>query len=80
MALNSQVILYAIQAAVRLESQMKSAQIEHIKKHTLNLVTPKFRGRINYQSACNWFMDAGKNTITNDRRLQTLVQKAFFDI
>ena len=80
MALNSQVILYAIQAAVRLEGQMKSAQIEQIKKHTLNLITPKFSGKINVRSATTWFMNDGKSTISNDKRLLELTQKARFDI
>ena len=79
MALNSQVILFAIQAAVRLEGQMKSAQIEQIKKHTLNLVTPKFSGRVTVRSASSWFMNDGKSTISNDKRLIELTQKARFD-
>jgi hypothetical protein len=75
----SKVILFAIQAAVRLEGQMKSAQIEQIKKHTLNLVTPKFSGLVNERSATTWFMNDGKNAISGNTRLSELTQKARFD-
>ena len=50
MAANSEIILFAIQAATRLEGQMKSAQIENIKRHSLNLAIPKFDGKVNFKS------------------------------
>ena len=79
MAVNSQIILFAIQAAVRLEGQVRQAQIDRIKKHSINLLVPKFDGVVNVKSAVRWFTRTGASSISNDIGLIKLVEKAEFD-
>lgn len=78
MAANSEIILFAIQAATRLEGQMKSAQIENIKRHSLHLATPYFEGSVNFKSALRWFEFDKKGQIAaeSEPRIFFLIKKA----
>ena len=75
MSVNSQVILLAIQATVRLEGQIRQIQIDKIRETRLNLLVPKF-GRVNFKSAVRWFVRDGARTIANNAALIELVDRA----
>lgn len=79
MPVNSQIILFAIQAAVRLEGQVRQAQIDRIKNHSINLLIPQFDGSVNVKSAVRWFTRTGASSISDDLVLVQLVQKAEVD-
>ncbi|MGB0863426.1 MAG: hypothetical protein ACPGXZ_10940 [Saprospiraceae bacterium] len=79
MPVNSQIILFAIQAAVRLEGQVRQAQIDRIKNHSINLLTPQFDGSVNVKSAVRWFTRSGASSIADDLELVKLVEKAEVD-
>lgn len=76
MPANAQIILFAIQAAVRLEGQVRQVQIDRIKRHTVELLTPKFGGIINIQSAVRWFVREGAYHLQGDASLARLVHIA----
>ncbi len=75
MSVNSQVVLFAIQAAVRLEGQVRQVQIDKIRDNRLNLLTPKFRG-LNFKSAVRWFTREGAASIANNPNFILLVDRA----
>jgi hypothetical protein len=79
MPVNSQIILFAIQAAVRLEGQVRQAQIDRIKNHSINLLLPQFDGNANVKSAVRWFTRSGASNISDDLELVQLVEKAEVD-
>lgn len=76
MPANAQLIMFAIQAAVRLESQVRQVQIDRIKRHTVELLTPKFGGIINVQSAVRWFVREGSYHLSTDTQLARIVHQA----
>lgn len=76
MPANAQIILFAIQAAVRLEGQVRQVQIDRIKRHTVELLTPKFGGIINLQSAVRWFVREGMYHLQRDATLARIVHVA----
>lgn len=74
MSLQAEVVLFAIQAAIRLEGQVRKAQIEAIKKTSLTLLVP-FAGKIDEKSAGRYFRNDGRRFYESDARIRELVDK-----
>ncbi len=73
---NPELILFAIQSAVKLGGQIRKAYVDNLKSKKLILPLPQFPSQSDWTSALNYFEDKGKRHLQRMPRIAELLSKA----
>ena len=76
MPTNPELILYAIQSAIKLGKQIRRAYLDNLKRRELILPLPKFPSQKDWTSALNFFEGDGNVYVQKDPRIADLLVKA----